>query len=71
MTRVHELTIGAVQPGHSLIDRVISGLQTAYQRWTSRRELAALLEADDRLLSDVGITRADLRNEVSKPFWAA
>jgi len=31
-----------------------------------RRDLAAL---DDRILRDIGLTRADVEYEYSKPFW--
>ena len=35
-----------------------------------RAELRALLErADDRMLSDVGLTRSVVADEAGKPFW--
>jgi uncharacterized protein YjiS (DUF1127 family) len=37
------------------------------ERWRQRRALAAL---DDRLLGDIGLTRADVAREAAKPFWA-
>jgi uncharacterized protein YjiS (DUF1127 family) len=40
--------------------------------WTARaRQRRALRELDDRLLDDVGLTRADVRHEGAKPFWLA
>ena len=36
------------------------------QRVSSRYELTML---DDGALSDVGLTRADVSDEASKPFW--
>lgn len=33
------------------------------------RERQALAQLDDRLLSDIGITRCDAQREVEKPFW--
>ena len=36
------------------------------QRVRERRALAAL---DDRMLRDIGISRADAERETSKPFW--
>ncbi len=36
------------------------------ERGRQRRHLAML---DDRLLKDIGVTRADLDAEVRKPFW--
>ncbi|MDX1432191.1 MAG: DUF1127 domain-containing protein [Gammaproteobacteria bacterium] len=38
--------------------------------WRRRaKERAALAALDDRLLDDIGITRAQARAEVDKPFW--
>lgn len=38
------------------------------QRYRSRQLLARL---DDRMLSDVGLTRSDAYTESDKPFWKA
>jgi uncharacterized protein YjiS (DUF1127 family) len=35
-------------------------------RWRQRQALA---EMDDRMLRDVGLTRANVDTEASKPFW--
>jgi uncharacterized protein YjiS (DUF1127 family) len=37
-----------------------------HERWRQRQ---ALMELDDRLLEDIGTTRAELMAEVTKPFW--
>jgi uncharacterized protein YjiS (DUF1127 family) len=38
-----------------------------WRRWTvSRRDLVRL---DDRMLRDIGVTRADLFKELNKSFW--
>jgi uncharacterized protein YjiS (DUF1127 family) len=34
-----------------------------------RREAAALAGLDHRMLSDIGITRSDVRDAFSEPFW--
>jgi uncharacterized protein YjiS (DUF1127 family) len=34
-----------------------------------RRELAHLADFDDRMLVDIGLTRADLRDAYSEPLW--
>lgn len=44
----------------------IRWLRECLERAAQRRELAAL---DDRLLRDIGVTRAQARAEASKPFW--
>jgi uncharacterized protein YjiS (DUF1127 family) len=33
------------------------------------RQRRALLELDERLLKDIGITRADAEREAGRPFW--
>jgi len=35
------------------------------------RELRALCELDDHMLSDIGLTRSQLRREAARPFWRA
>jgi uncharacterized protein YjiS (DUF1127 family) len=45
-----------------LFDRVFTWLERARQR----RHLG---ELDDRLLRDIGLSRAEVENEVSRPFW--
>lgn len=41
-----------------------------FQAWHSRaQERRALLKLDDRMLKDVGLSRADVANESGKPFW--
>ena len=50
----------------------LAGIADAFSAWkdrvSQRRTLARL---DDRLLRDMGLTRADVDQEVSKPFWQA
>lgn len=33
------------------------------------RQRRALARLDDRLLKDIGITRCDVEQEISRPFW--
>lgn len=54
-----------VVPGGRLAqayDQVLSWLERARQR----RQLA---ELGDHMLKDIGLTRADVEAETSKPFW--
>ena len=41
-------------------------LKRQHDRWRQRR---ALLNLDDRLLADIGITREEAEREACKPFW--
>jgi uncharacterized protein YjiS (DUF1127 family) len=44
-------------------------LTLAYS-WRARsQQRQALLRLDDRLLRDIGLTRADVEGEASKRFW--
>ena len=46
----------------SIIDQVAQWWEVAAER----RRLAAM---DDRMLSDIGLTRADVWRETNRPFW--
>lgn len=58
---------------HCLLDRVFDlprrtfdTLATWQEREIQRRHL---MELDDRMLGDMGMSRADAAGEYSKPFW--
>jgi len=46
-----------------------SWYQQVLQCLEQRRQRRWLLRLDDRMLKDIGITRADAVNEASKPCW--
>ena len=48
------------------IATVVQVLGTWVDRRRQRRHLSAL---DDVALKDIGLTRADVRQELEKPFW--
>jgi uncharacterized protein YjiS (DUF1127 family) len=52
-----------------------AGLETvasAFYEWRDRvRQRKMLARLDDRLLSDIGLSRSDVEREVQKPFWRA
>lgn len=48
--------------------RAADVLLTWQERATQRHALASL---DARMLGDLGLSRADVRHETSKPFWRA
>lgn len=38
--------------------------------WQARaQERRLLLQLDERMLKDIGVTRADVAREAAKPFW--
>lgn len=48
----------------------VKGLLATIVAWQRRYELRRhLLEMDDRLLDDIGLSRAMARREAAKPFW--
>ena len=46
--------------------RVVSAVHEWRQRSRDRADLARL---DDRMLADIGVTRAEVWLEINKPFW--
>jgi uncharacterized protein YjiS (DUF1127 family) len=48
------------------LEKVVETIFTWIERSRMRRRLLAL---DDRMLRDVGISRAEVHGEAQKPFW--
>jgi uncharacterized protein YjiS (DUF1127 family) len=53
----------------SLLAMVAHWLRAFARARRHRREAAALAGLDGRMLSDIGISRADIRDAFSEPFW--
>ncbi len=54
-------------PGsRGLVERIAETLLLWHERARQRRRL---LQLDDRMLKDIGVSRADAVREASKPFW--
>ena len=49
--------------------RFVGLIETVSGMFQRRRELPDLLELDDRMLADVGLTRAEAEQLLRKPFW--
>jgi uncharacterized protein YjiS (DUF1127 family) len=54
------------KPDRSIGTRFFDQVFTWLDRARQRRHLG---ELDDRLLRDIGLSRADVEHEVSQPFW--
>jgi uncharacterized protein YjiS (DUF1127 family) len=53
----------------ALVALVTSWLKRFSRARQNRRQAAVLAGLDRRMLADIGITRADLRDAFSEPFW--
>jgi uncharacterized protein YjiS (DUF1127 family) len=58
--------LSRVTAGGALLAKVVSSVLAAQERLRMRRTLQTL---DDRLLRDIGLTRADVWREVRKSAW--
>ena len=60
------------EPSRSSASSLLRHCGAVLGTWMARvRQRRALRKLDDRLLADVGLTRADARRECAKPFWIA
>jgi uncharacterized protein YjiS (DUF1127 family) len=53
----------------SLVSMMASGAKRVARARRNRRDAAALANLDRRMLADIGISRSDLRDAFSEPFW--
>ena len=52
------------------LQRFATNIFTTVLDWQERaRQRRRLSDLDDRMLKDIGLTRADVSREVGKPFW--
>jgi len=49
-----------------IVTRLLDQLMSWHDHVRQRRHLG---ELDDRLLRDIGVSRADIDHEMSRPFW--
>jgi uncharacterized protein YjiS (DUF1127 family) len=68
MNRILSVPFPAPKSTTSLAQRLVDGVLAWQERARQRHALAAL---DDYLLRDMGISRADVVMETTKPFWRA
>lgn len=61
--------LGPIVLAQWIIGNAVRGVQ-AVLAWQDRiRDRNRLASMDERLLSDIGLSRADIDREISKPFW--
>ena len=48
---------------------VVAAVRKVGQVLKNRHDAAMLAQFDDRMLSDIGLTRSDLRDAYSEPLW--
>jgi uncharacterized protein YjiS (DUF1127 family) len=56
------------EPAFARLVRLLDMVQVWMRRHEDRSRLAGL---SDHLVRDIGLSRADVENEASKPFWRA
>lgn len=54
---------------HEGAERLVGWLEAISGMFDRRRQRQALLELDDHLLDDIGLTREQATKEARKPFW--
>ena len=53
-----------------LLRQALSRTLAMLREWRRRsRDRAELARFDERMLRDIGVTRADVWREINKPFW--
>ena len=70
-------SLSAEQPVRGLTLALITAINVGFERsveilfaWQQRRaDRLRLQSMDDHMLRDVGLSRADIEGEASKPFW--
>jgi uncharacterized protein YjiS (DUF1127 family) len=64
------IALGALgQAASAVAGTVASGLKAFGRAWQNRRQAQALARLEPRMLADMGINHADLRDAFSSPLW--
>ncbi len=60
----------AVETALAPVEAAVAGLVDRLLTWHRRsRDRLALGQLDEHMLHDIGLSRADVDHEASKPFW--
>jgi uncharacterized protein YjiS (DUF1127 family) len=52
-----------------LLHSILRTVGNIAKRWKSRTEVARLVDFDDHMLADIGLSRGDVREALDLPFW--
>lgn len=63
--------LASERPRFSLGSYLLNGAIFVVECLARAKQRRALSRLDDRMLSDIGVSRADVEGELSKPFWRA
>jgi uncharacterized protein YjiS (DUF1127 family) len=68
------MTASALSTGPSfaipaLVSRAAAAVSGFVRAWRNRLDATILVEADARMLADLGLTRSDLRDAFAQPLW--
>jgi len=65
-TRMISVRSRVIQPAMATCQIVFARLGQWRQRMLDRRRLGSF---NDQMLKDIGLSRADIEDEITKPFW--
>jgi uncharacterized protein YjiS (DUF1127 family) len=70
MTITSRVEVSASSPVWSRVRNVLASVVDTLFVWHARSsDRGRLLDMDDRMLCDIGVSRAAVRQEALKPFW--
>jgi uncharacterized protein YjiS (DUF1127 family) len=65
-----DVSVSAASPAWSRVRKFLAGVVNTLFVWHARSsDRGRLLVMDDRMLRDIGVSRAAVRQEAMKPFW--
>ncbi|MCB1507561.1 MAG: DUF1127 domain-containing protein [Hyphomicrobiaceae bacterium] len=62
------LSLGRSAARTGFVTRLAAMAAARLRHWKNRRELSVLLEMDDSMLKDIGLTRGDVHHALSLPL---
>lgn len=69
---IESLTPARITPAKVALVKVQAVMRTAFAAavaWNNHRKLGELAGLDDKMLADIGLTRADVGMAASEPLW--